>query len=211
MGPPHILRALHVQKILRPRRISIRYLPGADVPSWRLHYRGGIWSVLVLLGVLVCVLLTKRIGFQAVLFINCANLLYSRYSKSQRSASYPLFKKDGKALFLLFYVTLLFAIETVYAVIQAQTIQSMYIDNRNYPGGPWAYFLATRNVLINEIFYGSLFVLTFLVDLLLVSLSYESLGCLLTSGESSSGAVGSFGRPPEGVLYRASSLRSPRS
>lgn len=127
-------------------------------------------------------------GFQAALFINCAKLLYSRYSKSQRSASYPLFKKDGKALFLLFYVTLLFAIETLYAVIQAQTIQSMYIDNRNYPGGPWAYFLATRNVLLNEIFYGSLFILTFLVDLLL----------------SSSGAVGSFGRPPEGALYRAS-------
>lgn len=107
-------------------------------------------------------------GFQAALFINCAKLLYSRYSKSQRSASYPLFKKDGKALFLLFYVTLLFAIETLYAVIQAQTIQSMYIDNRNYPGGPWAYFLATRNVLLNEIFYGSLFILTFLVDLLLL-------------------------------------------
>ena len=81
----------------------------------------------------------------------------------------------------------------------------MYIDNRNYPGGPWAYFLATRNVLINEIFYGSLFVLTFLVDLLLVSLSYESLGFLLTFGESTrSGAVGSFGRPLEGTLFRAS-------
>lgn len=152
----------------------------------------------------VCVLLTTTIGLQAVLFINCAKLLYSRYSKSQRSTSHPLFKKDVKSLFYLFYIILLFAVETVYAVIQAQTIQSMYIDNRNYPGGPWAYFLATRNVLINEIFYGSLFVLTFLVDLLLVSLSYGSLGCLLTFGESSSGAVGSFGRPPEGALYRAS-------
>lgn len=107
-------------------------------------------------------------GLQAVLFINCAKLLYSRYSKSQRSTSHPLFKKDVKSLFYLFYIILLFAVETVYAVIQAQTIQSMYIDNRNYPGGPWAYFLATRNVLINEFFYGSLFVLTFLVDLLLL-------------------------------------------
>ena len=45
----------------------------------------------------------------------------------------------------------------------------IFIDNRNYPGGPWAYFLATQNLPINVIFYATLFVLTFLADLLIVS------------------------------------------
>jgi hypothetical protein len=57
-------------------------------------------------------------------------------------------------------------------VVQANTVQSIYIDNRNYPGGPWIYFLATQSLPINVIFYATLFVLTFLSDLLLVSVVY---------------------------------------
>ena len=54
-------------------------------------------------------------------------------------------------------------------VVQANTVQSMYVDNRNYPGGPWTYFLATQNLAVDVLFYATLFVLTFLSDMLVVS------------------------------------------
>ncbi|KAJ3499746.1 hypothetical protein NLJ89_g10062 [Agrocybe chaxingu] len=50
----------------------------------------------------------------------------------------------------------------------ARTVQIMYVDNRNYPGGPWQYFLATQNLPVNVMFYATLFVLTFLADLLIL-------------------------------------------
>jgi hypothetical protein len=53
-------------------------------------------------------------------------------------------------------------------VVQANAVQSMYIDHRNYPGGPWSYFLQTQNLPINVIFIATLFILTFLSDLLVV-------------------------------------------
>lgn len=59
-------------------------------------------------------------------------------------------------------------VETIFVIIQARTVQVLYVDNRNYPGGPWAYFLATQNLAINVIFYATLFVLTFLSDCLVV-------------------------------------------
>ena len=81
-------------------------------------------------------------------------------------------KSRGKqSIFLLGYITLLLVIETIFAVVQARTVQVIYIDNRNYPGGPWAYFLATQYLPINVMFYATLFVLTFLADLLVVRMS----------------------------------------
>ena len=75
----------------------------------------------------------------------------------------------GSALFLLAYITALIMVETIFVIVQARTVQVLYVDNRNYPGGPWAYFLATQNLAINVIFYATLFVLTFLSDCLVVS------------------------------------------
>ena len=66
-------------------------------------------------------------------------------------------------------MTLLLLIETLFCIVQARSVQLMYIDNRNYPGGPWQYFLDTQNLPINVMFYATLFVLTFLADLLVVS------------------------------------------
>jgi len=71
-------------------------------------------------------------------------------------------------MFLLAYISLLLSISTLYMVAQARTVQDMYIDNRNYPGGPWAYFLATQYLAENVIFCSTLFVLTFLSDLLIL-------------------------------------------
>ena len=73
------------------------------------------------------------------------------------------------ALFLLAYITALIMVETIFVIVQARTVQVLYVDNRNYPGGPWAYFLATQNLAINVIFYATLFVLSFLSDCLVVS------------------------------------------
>jgi hypothetical protein len=71
-------------------------------------------------------------------------------------------------MFLLFYSTLLLAIQTIFMVVQANVVQSIYIDNRNYPGGPWVYFLATQNLAIDVVFYATLFSVTFLSDILIV-------------------------------------------
>lgn len=95
-------------------------------------------------------------GIQLVLYTTCALYLWS-----QR-------KLRKQAIFLLAYMTLLLTIESIFMVVQANTVQSIYIDNRNYPGGPWTYFLATQNLAINVIFYATLFVLTFLSDLLVL-------------------------------------------
>jgi hypothetical protein len=92
-----------------------------------------------------------------VLYTTCALYLWSQRKTRKQS------------IFLLLYTTLLLVIETILMVVQANSVQALYIDNRNYPGGPWAYFLATQNLAVNVIFYATLFVLTFLSDLLVVS------------------------------------------
>lgn len=78
-------------------------------------------------------------------------------------------KERRASAFLLAYITLLLSIQTIYCAVQARTVQVMYVDNRNYPGGPWQYFLDTQELAINVMFYATLFVTTFLTDLLVVS------------------------------------------
>lgn len=65
-------------------------------------------------------------------------------------------------------MSLLLLIETLFAAVQARTVEDIYISHRNYPGGPWAYFLHTQYLPVNVIFYSTLFLLTFLSDLLVV-------------------------------------------
>jgi len=95
-------------------------------------------------------------GAQIVLWTNCVLYLW----KTRKTRPY--------STFLLAYITLLITISTTYMVAQARTVQDMYIDNRNYPGGPWQYFLATQYLAENVIFCATLFVLTFLSDLLIL-------------------------------------------
>lgn len=70
---------------------------------------------------------------------------------------------------LLGYITILLVITTVWEIAQARTIQLAYIDNRNFPGGPWQWFLASQSDPVNVILYALLFLETFLCDLLVVS------------------------------------------
>lgn len=74
------------------------------------------------------------------------------------------------------------------------TVEEMYINNRNYPGGPWAYFLASQHLPENVMFFVSLFVLTFLSDLLVVRLiTTFHVPVLFNISRFSSGAVGLSG------------------
>ncbi|KAJ3927510.1 MAG: hypothetical protein NXY57DRAFT_926273 [Lentinula lateritia] len=95
-------------------------------------------------------------GIQLVLFYSCAIYLWNRRKQSR------------KALFLLAYITLLLSVSTIFLIVQARTVQLMYVDNRNYPGGPWPFFLATQNWAVNTIFDACLFTLTFLCDALML-------------------------------------------
>ncbi|KAH6911142.1 hypothetical protein BKA70DRAFT_1370860 [Coprinopsis sp. MPI-PUGE-AT-0042] len=61
---------------------------------------------------------------------------------------------------LLLYMCLMLAVSTLYAAVQAHTVQDVYVDNRNYPGGPWTYFLNSQTKAHNVMFYATLFLLT---------------------------------------------------
>jgi hypothetical protein len=39
-------------------------------------------------------------------------------------------------MLLLFYMTAMLLIESLFVAVQARTVQFVYIDNRNYPGEP---------------------------------------------------------------------------
>ncbi|KAF8079142.1 hypothetical protein FPV67DRAFT_98873 [Lyophyllum atratum] len=94
-------------------------------------------------------------GIQLLLYVMCARYLWTaRHAKQSR--------------YLVAYITLLLCVETIFEVAQSYTVQMIYVDNRNYPGGPWAYFLATQDLPINVLFIASLFSLTFLADLLVL-------------------------------------------
>jgi len=95
-------------------------------------------------------------GIQLVLWFNCALFLWKR----RRHGRQPMI--------LLFYMTAMLLIESLFVAVQARTVQFIYIDNRNYPGGPWAFFLASQTAAVNVIFYATLFLLTFLSDLLVL-------------------------------------------
>ncbi|KAG5653909.1 hypothetical protein H0H81_009501 [Sphagnurus paluster] len=69
---------------------------------------------------------------------------------------------------LVLYTVFLLVIESIFEGVQTRTVELMYVDNRNYPGGPWEYFLATQNLPINVMFISCIFTLTFLADLLVM-------------------------------------------
>ncbi|KAK2462416.1 hypothetical protein APHAL10511_005550 [Amanita phalloides] len=96
-------------------------------------------------------------GIQLALYIKCVVHLWNR-RKSRGNGS----------LFLLGYITVLLSLYLLFLASGARTTEDMYINNRNYPGGPWAYFLATQNLPENVLFIVSLFLLTFLSDLLVL-------------------------------------------
>ena len=106
--------------------------------------------------IITSILKAMLLGVQFVLWATCARYLWQ---KKERGRTTTL---------LLCYITLLLVVETIYSIVQARTVELMYIDNRNYPGGPWQYFLDTQNLAVNVMFYATLFLITFMCDLLVV-------------------------------------------
>ena len=107
-------------------------------------------------------------------------------------------RRSWKTILLIAYLSLLLAVEFVFCIVQARTVQVIYVENRNYPGGPWQYFLDTQYLAINVIFYATLFVGTFLCDLLVVCLlsnSIQTAVLIRTYHTSSFGVVTSSGGP----------------
>ncbi|KAJ7876050.1 hypothetical protein B0H14DRAFT_2714429 [Mycena olivaceomarginata] len=92
-------------------------------------------------------------GLQLALYIGCARYLWTRKEHT------------WQRMFLLGYITLMLLIESIFVAVEARTVQFVYIDNRNYPGGPWSFFLNSQTAAVNVIFYATLFLLTFLSDL----------------------------------------------
>ena len=64
---------------------------------------------------------------------------------------------------------MLLSLSSLWIAAGVWTTDDIYINNRNYPGGPWAYFLVTQNLPENVLFIVALFTVTFLSDLLVVS------------------------------------------
>lgn len=96
-------------------------------------------------------------GIQIVLYVTCALYLWS------------LRKQRRKSSYLLAYITVLIILETITVAMTAHAVQMNWIDNQNYPGGPWQYFLDMQGLPSNVMFYAFLFVVTFLSDILVVS------------------------------------------
>ncbi|KAJ7350669.1 hypothetical protein DFH08DRAFT_935453 [Mycena albidolilacea] len=92
-------------------------------------------------------------GIQLTLYISCVHNLWTRKEHTRQR------------MFLLGYITLMLLIGSLYVAVQARTVQFVYIDNRNYPGGPWTFFLNSQTAAVNVIFYATLFLLTLLSDL----------------------------------------------
>ncbi|TCD61350.1 hypothetical protein EIP91_008560 [Steccherinum ochraceum] len=78
-------------------------------------------------------------GVQFVLYLACVRILWQRRPRTRFT------------YFLLAYITILCAMNTIWTATSAFGLQLTYIDNRNYPGGPFAYlqieFSTTSNVL----------------------------------------------------------------
>ncbi|KAF9269447.1 hypothetical protein L218DRAFT_976554 [Marasmius fiardii PR-910] len=102
------------------------------------------------------ILVAVGYGLQISLYYTCARFIWSRR------------KLGRQPLFLLAYISFLMIIETIFVVAQGNTVQLIYVDNRNYPGGPWQFFLATQYLADNVIYYTTLFLLTFFSDLLVL-------------------------------------------
>ncbi|KAI9062690.1 hypothetical protein FKP32DRAFT_1723600 [Trametes sanguinea] len=95
-------------------------------------------------------------GIHLVLWSSCALYLWKQRRRNWMMQA------------LLGYISLLFLVETVYSIVQARTVQLVYIENRNYSGGPWRYFLDTQNQPVNVIFYACIFITTFLCDAMML-------------------------------------------
>ncbi|KAF8697250.1 hypothetical protein AX14_001415 [Amanita brunnescens Koide BX004] len=96
-------------------------------------------------------------GIQVILYGICVLYLWRQYNR-----------RGALVFSRLAYITMLLLLESLLVAASIAVLEEMYIQNRNYPGGPMAWFLAEANQPANVVFYASLFSLTFLSDLLVL-------------------------------------------
>ncbi|KAF8890144.1 hypothetical protein BD779DRAFT_1469469 [Infundibulicybe gibba] len=93
---------------------------------------------------------------QGVLYFICTHYLWT-----QRKARHM-------NLFMLAYITLLFLISSLGQVAQAHRTQLVFIENRNFPGGPWEYYGAGLSGTANIVGQAPSVALLFLSELFMV-------------------------------------------
>lgn len=67
------------------------------------------------------------IGFQFVLYIACCRILWQRIPRLRLN------------MFLLVYISILCALDLLWAAATIYGVQLVYIDNQGFPGGPIAF------------------------------------------------------------------------
>ncbi|KAF8890193.1 hypothetical protein BD779DRAFT_291861 [Infundibulicybe gibba] len=95
-------------------------------------------------------------GAQGVLYLICIHYLWS-----QRKA-----RRINK--FMLAYITLLFLLSTVLRVTLAHRTQLVFIENRNFPGGPLEYYEASLGGALNIVSQAAGVAQLFLSELFMV-------------------------------------------
>jgi len=95
-------------------------------------------------------------GMQFILYLACIYKLWG--GKNRTSYTY----------FLIGYLSLLNAMNTIWTGTSAYGLQITFIDNRNYPGGPWAFLGIEFSWASNVLSSASLIIGNILADLLLL-------------------------------------------
>lgn len=99
-------------------------------------------------------------GVHGTLYCVCAYLLVRRRRKVDMS------------MFWLAYITLLFAVATIYVACGIKLSEMLWIDDRDFPGGPVAYQNALFSNYVQLLLSTSYNVMTFMADGLLVYRCY---------------------------------------
>ena len=69
------------------------------------------------------------LGMLIVLFFKCMSALFN-----------PIYRRgEGIKWGLVTYTVIMFSLATVYTATKAHILSICYIDNRNFPDGPWRY------------------------------------------------------------------------
>lgn len=80
------------------------------------------------------------LGLQLFLYVSCMQILWTRYQAK------PEVTRSRVTLFMMGYISILSALDTVWTALSTYGLQKTFIDNRNYPSpdpaspsGPIAY------------------------------------------------------------------------
>ena len=94
-----------------------------------------------------------------VLFFGCMTTLFN-----------PVYRRTGSIKWgLASYTVIMFSLATVYVAINAQVLSISYVDNRDFPGGPYIYQIAIAYEAISVIPRTAFRLNNWLADGLLVS------------------------------------------